>query len=153
MTTAGALPVSAERASLYTPELLALAVSLADYPLVASHPLKAEARSRVCGSVVAVSIKQDENGSVTAAGVRASACAVGQAAAALFARGVVGLDSASVADTRRALADWLSGQGAMPDWPGLNALSAALPHTGRHPAVMLPWDAAVRALSIIPGTD
>lgn len=139
---------STGKAQLYTPGLLALAIGLAEYPINPAHPHHAEVRSRVCGSVVAASLDLDAAGRVTKFGTRVSACAVGQAAAALFARGVVGRDAAALLDTRQALADWLSGGGSMPPWPGLEVLAPALPHTGRHAAIMLPWNAALRALSI-----
>jgi len=74
-------------------------------------------------------------------------------AAALFARGIVGQNAAAVYDVRQALAEWLSGSGTMPRWPGLEVLAPALPHKGRHAAIMLPWDAALQALSISGPAD
>ena len=153
MSIAAISSTSVNKTKLYTPALLKLAVSLADYPLVASYPFKAEARSRICGSVVAVSLVSDRKGCVTAVGIRASACAVGQAAAALFARAAIGREAASIGATRAQLANWLNGAGAMPDWPDLDMLSATLPYTGRHSAILLPWEAAVQALSIEPEAD
>jgi NifU-like protein involved in Fe-S cluster formation len=153
MMTAAVQPALNTKVSLYTPELLMLAVSLADYPLSLSHHHRAEVRSRICGSVVAVSMNLDEDNRVTAVGMRVSACAVGQAAAALFARGGAGHNAASLEEARREIADWLSGEGTLPGWPALHTLSAALPHSGRHSAILLPWDAALRALSNAPKAD
>ena len=42
---------------------------------------------------------------------------------------------------------WLAGGGTMPDWPGLDRLSAAREFPARHGAIMLPWNAALDALS------
>ena len=50
---------SAPRGALYTPELLARAVALAAYPFDHLQPVRAEARSRVCGSIAAVSLQVD----------------------------------------------------------------------------------------------
>ena len=145
--------VSTDKAQLYTPELLTLAIGLAEYPLNPAHARQAEARSRVCGSVVAASLDLDADNQVIAFGTRVSACAVGQAAAALFARAIVGRNAAAVYDVRQALEEWLSGSGTMPRWPGLKVLAPALPHKGRHAAIMLPWDAALQALSISGPAD
>ena len=41
---------------LYTPELLGLAVALADYPADPALPLHGEARSKSCGSTLAADI-------------------------------------------------------------------------------------------------
>lgn len=134
-------------ATLYTPEMLALAVSLAQSPFNQAHPFQAEARSRVCGSIVAVSLAQDEAGRIAEAGIRVSACAIGQAAAAIFAQGAAGRDIAALEGSRAAIRDWLSGEGVQPHWPELEILSAAIAHKGRHAAILLPWDAAITALS------
>jgi len=35
----------------------------------------------------------------------------------------------------------------LPDWPGLDAIEAARAFPGRHGAMLLPWQAALAALS------
>ena len=131
------------RGALYSPELLALAIELANTPYDKSLPLKGEARSRTCGSRIELSFAPD----FAALGMRVSACAVGQAAAAIFAGGAAGRDAGDIADARHAIADWLAGQGPIPDWPRIAMLEPALPHAGRHEAILLPWTAAIDALS------
>ena len=42
-------------AALYSPELLALAIELADFPFDPQAPVTGEARSRSCGSTIALS--------------------------------------------------------------------------------------------------
>ncbi len=79
--------------------------------------------------------------------MRASACAVGQAAAALFAQGAAGRDAEDIANARAAIVAWLSNGGLLPEWPGFSALVPARVHTGRHGAILLAWDAALAALS------
>lgn len=134
-------------APLYTPELLALAVSLADRPLDPAMPLMGEARSRTCGSTVRLTCAIDREGRLGRLGLQVSACAVGQAAAALFANAAVGADAVDLARARRAIAAWLGGGGPLPDWPGLDVLAPARAHPARHGAVLLAWDAALAALS------
>ena len=133
-------------ASLYSPAILALAVELADYPIGKEDAVRAEARSRTCGSVVNLSVSLDEDQQIATLGLRVSACAVGQAAAAIFAKGAIGHSAEEIAQTRRAIARWLAGESDRPDWPRLEMLDPALPHPGRHEAILLPWKAAEEAL-------
>jgi NifU-like protein involved in Fe-S cluster formation len=132
---------------LYTPELLALAVALADYPADLSLPMHGQARSKSCGSTLAADFAVDANGRIEAIGLQVRACAVGQAAAAIFARAALGRTADDVAAARSALAAWLAGEGDLPDWPDLTAIAPAREFPARHGAIMLPWTAAFDALS------
>jgi NifU-like protein involved in Fe-S cluster formation len=134
-------------AALYTPELLALAVALADYPLDPALPHEGAARSRTCGSTVKLRCSIDQERRIAAAGVQAAACAVGQAAAALFVRHAPGLGVEEIARSREELAAWLEGGERSPTWPGIEILAAARAHNARHGAILLAWDAALAALS------
>jgi NifU-like protein involved in Fe-S cluster formation len=134
-------------AKLYSPALLGLATELAEFPLQDTLPLRAEARSRSCGSVIALGLALAVDGRVGQIGMTVSACAIGQASAALLARSALGTDPARIVDTTATLTTWLAGEGSLPDWPGLDLLSPALPHPGRHGALLLPWKAACEALS------
>ncbi|NBB26539.1 iron-sulfur cluster assembly scaffold protein [Porphyrobacter sp. SLTP] len=127
--------------------MLGLATELAAFPLDDTLPLRADARSRSCGSVIALGLALAENGHVGQIGMTVSACAIGQASAALLARSAVGADPARIVDTMSTLTTWLAGESGLPDWPGLDVLSPALPHAGRHGALLLPWKAACEALS------
>lgn len=133
-------------AALYSPAILALAVELADYPIGKEGAVRAEARSRTCGSVVNLSVSLDEDQQIATLGLRVSACAVGQAAAAIFAKGAIGHSAEEIAQIRRDIARWLAGEAERPDWPRLEMLDPALPHPGRHEAILLPWKAAEEAL-------
>jgi NifU-like protein involved in Fe-S cluster formation len=132
---------------LYTPELLGLAVSLADFPLDDSLPWRGSARSRSCGSTLDAGFMTDGEERVERLGLRVRACAVGQAAAAIFAQGARGLSLVDIDAAHSALAAWLAERGEMPEWPGIEALSEARAYLGRHGAIMLPWSAAIDALS------
>lgn len=139
----GALP----QPKLYSATLLGLATSLADYPFDPALPLNAEARSRSCGSVIALGLALGNDGRIARIGMQVSACAIGQASAAVLAQGGVGAEPAQVENTAAALSDWLAGEGDLPHWPGLQPLIPARAHPGRHGALLLPWKAAVEALS------
>lgn len=127
---------------LYTPEILGLATGLAAYPWDGALPLTGEARSRSCGSTIALGLATDAQGAIERVAVRSQACAIGQAAAALFAAGASGLSGAQVRESRDALARWLAGEGAMPDWPGLSAIAPARDYPARHGAILLAWHTA-----------
>ncbi len=135
---------------LYTPELLGLAVGLADFPADPSLPLHGQARSKSCGSTLVADLAVDAAGRIEALGLQVRACAVGQAAAAIFARAAPGRTGGEIATAHSALTAWLAGEGAMPDWPGLAAIAPAREFPARHGAIMLPWTAARDALSSPP---
>lgn len=132
--------------TLYMPEILALAVELAGYPLAPDLPFMGEARSRTCGSVLKLGLEFGPDGRVTRIGLQATACAIGQAAAALFAKGATGHDGAGLARHGQALEHWLAGTGPRPDWPGIGMLDHARHYPARHGAILLSWKAAQAAL-------
>jgi NifU-like protein involved in Fe-S cluster formation len=132
---------------LYTPELLALAVALAEFPADPLLPLHGQARSKSCGSTLSADIGLDGAGHIENLGLQVRACAVGQATAAIFAKAALGRNLAEIESTRAALVAWLAGTGELPDWPGLAAIAPARDFPARHGAIMLPWTAARDALS------
>lgn len=132
---------------LYTPQVLALATALADYPLNSAHPMQANARSAVCGSAIDMSLDLDGEGRISELGMKVHACAIGQAAAALFAQSASGSSRQDVAGAARQIDDWLrNADAALPDWPGIEVLATARDYPGRHGAILLPWKAALAAL-------
>lgn len=132
---------------LYSPAMLSLAVELADYPFDAESGTTSQLRSRTCGSTILLGVSTDEDRRIATLGLRVTACAVGQAAAAIFASAAIGRDRAGIAKARSDISAWLAGEGDRPDWPRLEMLDPALAHPGRHEAVLLPWKAAEAALS------
>ncbi|WP_043603826.1 iron-sulfur cluster assembly scaffold protein [Novosphingobium sp. Rr 2-17] len=135
-------------AVLYTPEVLALAIELARNPLTQDLPHRGEARSASCGSTITLGLATDDEGRLSRIGVRSQACAIGQASAALFVSAAKGRTPQEVEAAGQAVADWLSGKGDLPDWPGLAPIAAARDYPARHGAVLLPWKAAAQALSL-----
>jgi len=127
---------------LYTPEILSLATGLARWRWNEALPRRATVRSRSCGSTLSLGIDVDGDGRIAALGIKAQACAIGQAAAAIFAEGAIGRDGDEIARAERALASWLAGDGEVPDWPGIDAIAPARAYPGRHGAILLAWQAA-----------
>lgn len=136
--------------ALYTPEMLALATGLAAYPLDGHFTHRATVRSRTCGSVIELGLECDGaskgEARITRVGMRLAACAIGQASAAIMAGTIAGREASEITDTHQRIEAWLQGSGPLPSWPGLEVISAALPHKGRHGALILPWTAAREAL-------
>jgi len=146
--------MSAEK--LYTPQLLAAAVELAGWPPLDNAPLHGAARAPACGSSLGVDLVLDAAGRIESLGLRARACAVGQAAAAVFARHARGRDLAQIRSAHDRLAVWLENAGLndagpegapAPDWPDLATIAPARAYHARHGAMLLPWKAALAALS------
>jgi len=133
-------------APLYTRDILRLASSLGEPVALARIDGAAERRSVTCGSRITVQV-QLADGRVAAVSQRVEACAFGQAAAALM---IAGAPGTSEADVRLALAgveQWLKGDdAAVAAWPGLAVLDPARSRSGRHGAILLPFEALLGAL-------
>ncbi|MFN4112327.1 MAG: iron-sulfur cluster assembly scaffold protein [Sphingomonadaceae bacterium] len=131
---------------LYTPDILALAVSLARFPLDPGLPFHGEARSRICGSTLQIGLSLDEAERISGLGLQVRACALGQAAAAIFAAAATGRSADEIDAAAEAVERWLAGEGSQPQWRGIEALVPARGYPARHGAILLPWKAAQAAL-------
>lgn len=131
--------------ALYSPELLGMAIELADVPYDANAAVIGHARSRSCGSVIDVSSQNADR--LEGIGLKVTACAVGQASAAIFSREADGMEAGAVADILASLTDWLDGSKDSAFLARLERLEPARAHAGRHEAILLPWRAALDALS------
>lgn len=133
--------------TLYTPQVLGLATDLALYPLDDSLIFKGCARSPVCGSAIEIAFELDRGETISRIGMKVHACAIGQAAAAIFAKAAIRNNREKLSLALGQIEDWLSGKRTeLPDWPGLEAIAAARDFPGRHGAILLPWRAALDAL-------
>lgn len=141
------MSVSTGSAKLYTPSILSLAVELARYPMRTSLDLHGEAKSSTCGSTLEVGLACNPLGAIEELGLRVSACAIGQASAAIFARHAKGRSRTDISQALDELSMWLADGGKAPDWPDLSQLAAAQGYPARHGAILLPWKAAQQALS------
>lgn len=131
------------RAALYSPELLALAVELANYPIDENAAFHGTANSRTCGSHIQISCCGD----LQDVGLKVSACAVGQASAAIFVRHCKGKSGPELEEALDQIRAWLGGTAPTPDWPDIRLIEAARDYPARHGAIVLPWKAALDALS------
>lgn len=133
-------------AKLYTHEILALATELADYPLDGRFVYRSTVQSRSCGSQLEVGLNVDDSGSIYAMGLSVSACAIGQASAAIFGRAALGKSRDAICAAAASLEQWLADGTTRPDWPFIDLLDEARRYPGRHGAIMLPWRGAMAAL-------
>lgn len=132
-------------APLYNREILRLAAQAPAAERLAAPMAQVERRSPICGSRVLVEINSDAGGAVAEIGMQVRACALGQASASLMAAHAIGRTPAELAAARDALAAWLAGTGPLPDWPGLDIFTPALPHSARHASIRLAFEAAAEA--------
>lgn len=131
---------------LYDPALLRLAASIPHLKRLAAPHATSDRRSPVCGSRVIVDVRMNDDETVGAIGLAVSACALGQASACLMARYAISRTPEELAVARDQLTAWLAGERDDPGgWPGLEQLARALPHTGRHAAIRLPFEAVAEA--------
>lgn len=132
---------------LYTTEILRLAASLGDPHVLDHEDGCAEVRSPTCGSRVCMTVQLDEGRRVERVSMQVTACAFGQAAAALVERHSCGRTHAQVSDAMLDLSHWLAGEhdhGSF--WPGIDALKPARARPGRHGAILLPFRALLAAM-------
>lgn len=135
-------------APLYNTEILRLAATIPFADRLDAPMASVEKRSPVCGSRVTVDVNVDAQGRVTEIGMMVRACALGQASSSLMAAHAIGKTAADFAATQAALADWLAGGEAAPDWPGLDIFEPARPHSARHASIRLAFEAAAEAAAI-----
>ncbi len=131
---------------LYTREILRLAVSIPNQQRLDKPDGTAELRSRTCGSKVTADVMLGADGALRDIGLEISACALGQASAAILGAQAIGRTAADISAVRDNLAAFLEGSGDSPgEWPNMDKLTAARDHKGRHAAILLPFDAMIAA--------
>lgn len=134
--------------ALYSLDVLRMAASVAEFPPLANADASEERRSPTCGSRMTVTLKFDPDGRIAQIGLDAKACALGQAAAAIFARGAIGADLATLATASEGWRAYLAKEAdVLPDWPSLELLSAGRDYPARHPSMRLAFEAAEAAMN------
>jgi NifU-like protein involved in Fe-S cluster formation len=127
----------------YTLDILRLAASLPLEGDLAGADASGEARSATCGSTLRCSVRLDGE-RIAELAQKVTACAYGQASAALVQQWAIGRSGVEIVAMKRRLAAWLSGHGQLPQ--GFEALRPVQGRSGRHGAVLLPFDALIAAL-------
>lgn len=135
---------------IYSSKILELAAGIARTDRLAAPNATASARSKLCGSEVTVDVTMAD-GRVSNYGQTVKACLLGQAAASVMGREIVGSTGAelrAIAGTVRAM---LKENGPAPTgkWADLQVLGPVRDYRHRHDAVLIVFDAVVKAVDEI----
>jgi len=135
----------AEMMKLYSARILELASDIPLLGRLAAPMATARKRSPLCGSVVTVDLTL-QDGRVCEFAQEVKACALGQAAAAILGRVVMGRTVAELKTGRDGLLAMLAG-GPVPPAPfeGYAALEPARDFRNRHASILLAIEATVDA--------
>lgn len=136
---------------LYNREILRLAASAPPRRRLDSPDSTSERRSPTCGSRVRVDVLMDAQGRVADLAMEVSACALGQASAALLCAHARGRSSEELAVAAEALKCWLAQPDAETEpgfWPGIEALGVARAYPARHASILLAFEAAAEATAL-----
>ena len=136
----------AEMMKLYSGRILELAADIPHLGRLANPHATARKRSPLCGSVVTVDLVIAD-GRVTEFAQDVKACALGQAAAAIVGRAMIGRSVSELLTARDALRVMLAENGPVPAPPfdGFAVLQPARDFRNRHASILLAIEAAVEA--------
>jgi len=134
--------------ALYRKELLRLAADAKGAGRLAAPDATATAHNPVCGDRVTVDLSL-RDGSITALAHQAHACVLAQASAAILATTALGRDRQAIVALAEALRALLKGSAAGdPSLAAYSVFDGVAGHIGRHKCVLLPIEAALKALEI-----
>lgn len=133
---------------LYSGRILELAADIPQTERLVHPTATARRRSPLCGSAVTVDLLI-ENDRIIGFGQDVKACALGQAAASVVGREIVGTTGTQLRAARDQLSAMLKENGSAPDAPfeELKVLLPAREYQNRHASIMLVLDAAVDAFA------
>ncbi|NBE08847.1 iron-sulfur cluster assembly scaffold protein [Paragemmobacter ruber] len=132
---------------LYSGRILELAADIPHHGRLPAPDGTARKRSPLCGSTVTVDLTL-EGDRIASYGQDVKACALGQAAASLTARAMIGRTRDEVARARAELEAMLKRGGPVPAAPfdGLEVLLPARDYANRHASILLSLDATLAAM-------
>lgn len=133
---------------LYSQRILALAADIPHRGKLDAPQASVKKRAPLCGSTVTVDLSLSD-GRIVAFAQDVKACALGQAAAALLGKHIVGRTRLEVETARDSLRAMLKENGPVPGapWEGYDVLEPAREYRNRHASIMLSLDATVDAMS------
>ena len=139
-----------ELIDLYSKRILALAANIALTERLDNPQSTVKKRSPMCGSMVTVDICISEN-KVVDYGHEVKACALGQAAASVISKSIIGTDVDQIITAREELINMLTKDGSTPSKPfeALEVLQPARDFKNRHSSILLTFDAIADAINEI----
>jgi NifU-like protein involved in Fe-S cluster formation len=137
----------AELDQIYNTRILELAGAIGRTSRLANPNATATAHSKLCGSVVTVDLNLD-GGRVSDFGQSVKACLLGQAAASVMAREIIGSSPEELRQVGQRMRAMLKENGTPPEgrWSDLRFLEPVRNYRARHASTLLVFDAVERAL-------
>lgn len=139
---------------LYSDRILALTTSIPHQTRLDAPNATVKRRAPLCGSTVTVDVIM-RDGRVAEYGQDVKACALGQAAAAIVGKGVIGAAAEEIVTARDALKAMLKEDGPTPPAPfeELEVLRPAKDYKNRHASILLTLEALSEAMEKIDRSD
>lgn len=119
---------------------MALAGNISHIGLLPDADARSSKQSKICGSVISVSLKK-QGELISAYGQEISACALGQASAALLAKYIIGSKPQEIVTLHQQLSQMLATK-IQPDWGRFDEFSilhSACDYKPRFGAILLPF--------------
>lgn len=137
---------------LYSRKILGFASDIPHLGRLEAPDASGHALSRLCGSEVQVDICV-EDGVISDFAQEVKACALGQTAASVVGRNIIGASRDEISVARQALTIMLKENGPPPTgrFADLSVLEAVRDYSARHASVMLPLDAVLEAFDKLQG--
>ena len=134
---------------MYNTRIFELAAEIPRQERLADADASATAHSKLCGSTVSIDLKLDDAGRVSGFGQSVKACLLGQAAASVVGREIVGSSAAELREVGRIMRRMLKEDGPPPTgrWADLGVLQPVKDYKARHASTLLVFDAVERALA------
>ena len=135
---------------IYNTRILELAGAISHNARLVNPDASAEAHSKLCGSEIHIDLKM-QGGRVSDYGQTVKACLLGQAAASVVAREIVGSTPAELHRVAREMRAMLKDGAPAPSgrWADLSVLEPVRNYKARHASTMLVFDAVEKALEDI----
>jgi NifU-like protein involved in Fe-S cluster formation len=133
---------------IYNTRILELAGAISHGERLAHPDASASAHSKLCGSAIAVDLVL-KNGRVSEYGQTVKACLLGQAAASVMAREIIGSTPDELRAVGARMRAMLKSGGPPPDgrWADLGVLEPVRSYKARHASTLLVFDAVEEALA------
>ncbi len=137
---------------IYNQRILELAGNIPRLGRLASPQASARQHSKLCGSTIIVDMSMAD-GRVVDYAQDVKACALGQAAASIVGRHVLGKTSSQLRDLRDQVKAMLKQNGPPPEgeWADVAVLEPVRDYKARHASTLLAFEAAAQAATEIDG--
>ncbi|MGL4396729.1 MAG: iron-sulfur cluster assembly scaffold protein [Hyphomicrobium sp.] len=144
----------AELDAIYNTRILELAGASARAGRLPDADASATAHSKLCGSTVTIDLKMS-GGRISDYAQTVKACLLGQAAAAVVAREIVGTEPAEFRRVASEMRAMLKTDGPPPGgrWADLGVLEPVRHYKARHASTLLVFDAIEQALDSLAARD